>query len=593
VKHLNSEDWERATLNLPLVEGDELTTAGDSRVEIQFGNYQHLRLDENAYLKIAVLKDEGIAVSLSLGTMNLRLTRFDKDKSYFEIDAPQSTIAIQKAGSYRIDAGQSGESEIRVAVSEGGEARVYSENSGFTLKNNRSARVFISGDDAGEWEPTDSRAANDEFDNWARERDDVIATRLAGAYYDKYYDQDIYCADDLNGYGDWVYIRQYGYVWRPFDTTISSYADWSPYRYGTWRWVPPFGWTWVNDEPWGWATYHHGRWIYHSSRWYWTPYGYYRYSRSWWFPGLVVINVFNNNVCWYPLGYRHRWHNYNAWYNNNHGGHHGGGHPPVGGGPTPHPTAMPTPRIRQNPNTALSDEIPPGGVVTVGTSDFGKIKASVRTAPLTLAKAAIATGSDGDGPVLPAFTPLKTGSDVVVPRPQTDRVAANTKVGAAPRKTDAPMDEGLRNERIRGGRIPVSQPPQGDGTPARDPRQPGVIIRPPVKAPPTTDPPIRQVPPSDPPTRTDPPERPPVKAPPTRTDPPIRQVPPFEPARTKQPPRSEPSPTRQPPRVEPAPVRQPPRSEPAPVRQPPKQTPKSDTPSKTPPAKAGKANNAD
>ena len=53
----------------------------------------------------------------------------------------------------------------------------------------------------------DASQFSDEFDAWALDRDAMIAKRLADAYYNKYYDQDIYGADDLNGYGDWVYTQ--------------------------------------------------------------------------------------------------------------------------------------------------------------------------------------------------------------------------------------------------------------------------------------------------------------------------------------------------------------------------------------------------
>jgi hypothetical protein len=573
IKRLESDEWERVTLNLPVVEGDEITTGAGSRLEIQFDNYQHLRIDENAYVKLNVLKDEGIAVSLSLGSMDLRIRRYDKDRAYFEIDAPRSTIAIQKTGRYRVDAGQSGDPEIRVAVTQGGEARVYSENSGFTVKNNRSARVFVTGDNAGEWEPVDLAGQADDFDQWSLDRDELTAKRLDDAYYDKYYDQDIYGADDLNGFGEWVFVSQYGYIWRPYSAAISTYADWSPYRYGSWRWLPPYGWTWVNDEPWGWATYHHGRWIFHSGSWYWSPYGYYRYARSWWFPALVQINFFNNSYCWYPLGYHHRWHNYNAWYNHHHGGgHQGGYHPP---GPTPNPTPIGPPirvpgKAPKPANVAVVDEIPPGGVITVGSDDFGTRTKGGRTASLSVAKHVLAqTPDDSSSPILPDYTTVskRITPEITVQTPKTDKIAAATRVGAAPRKTDAALDNELRTTRILGGRPPVSVPPtsdggQGDGAGARDPRKTGAVERPPVRQPPVNEP--------QPPIRTYPPERPPVKvAPPT--DPPIRQVPPAE-----HPPVREP-PVKQPPRAEPAPVRQPPRQDP----------PKSDPPSKEPPAKSG------
>ena len=33
----------------------------------------------------------------------------------------------------------------------------------------------------------------------------------------------------------------------------------------------PWGWTWVDDEPWGFAPFHYGRWAYAENRWCWVP----------------------------------------------------------------------------------------------------------------------------------------------------------------------------------------------------------------------------------------------------------------------------------------------------------------------------------
>ena len=272
IKRADQIDWERAVNNLPIVEGDEIATAGNSRLEIQFDSANYVRLSESSYLKVTTLRDEGIALSLPNGTLSARVLSFDKDRSYLEIDAPGTTVSVERAGMYRIDAGNQNESEVRIAVTDSGQAHVYSENSGFTLKNGRSATVQLAGSYAGEWQIADASRYADNFDSWSLERDAVIAKRLRDAAYDKYYNRDFYGAEDLSGYGEWIYTKKYGYVWKPYRNAVADYADWSPYRYGQWRWVPPYGWTWVNDEPWGYATYHHGRWVYEDDNWYWSPY---------------------------------------------------------------------------------------------------------------------------------------------------------------------------------------------------------------------------------------------------------------------------------------------------------------------------------
>ncbi|HEX6126524.1 MAG TPA: FecR domain-containing protein, partial [Pyrinomonadaceae bacterium] len=232
IRRAESQDWEVVVLNLPIVEGDEIATDGNGRFEIQFNSHTHLRVAENSQIKILSLKDEGIAISVPLGTISLRANELDSGRSYFEIDAPKTTVSIQKSGMYRVEAGVPDSLEVFVSALDGGEARVYSSDAGFTIKNGRRAKIFIAGSQLGEWETADATQLIDEFDKWTFDRDEIIAQRLRDAHYDRYYDRDIYGAEDLNDHGEWVYTRKYGYVWRPYRNSINQYSDWSPYRYG-------------------------------------------------------------------------------------------------------------------------------------------------------------------------------------------------------------------------------------------------------------------------------------------------------------------------------------------------------------------------
>ncbi|HEV2801464.1 MAG TPA: DUF6600 domain-containing protein [Pyrinomonadaceae bacterium] len=316
LRRAGEKDWERAALNLPLVEGDRLATGAGARVEIQIDARNFVRLGEYATLDIVTLRDEGVALSLPEGTATLRLARFDNDREYFEIDAPRTTLAAEQKGSYRLDVAQNG--NVRVTVRDGGRARLYSETSGFTLRDGRTAELVYNNSSAedGDWDLSAARAS-DNWDSWVDERETYLAARLRYDRRDRYYDNNIWGAEELDVYGDWINTSEYGYVWRPHVTVINQYADWAPYRYGSWRWVSPYGWTWVGDEPWGWAPYHYGRWVYVNNYWCWVPrHAYYR-NRSWWRPALVAFvsfgSSYNDNVCWYPLGYRHRDPRSNYW----------------------------------------------------------------------------------------------------------------------------------------------------------------------------------------------------------------------------------------------------------------------------------------
>ena len=68
--------------------------------------------------------------------------------------------------------------------------------------------------------------------------------------------RDVIGYEDLDEYGTWRVVAEYGNVWIP----RSVPADWAPYRYGHWAWIDPWGWTWVDDAPWGFAPFHYGRW---------------------------------------------------------------------------------------------------------------------------------------------------------------------------------------------------------------------------------------------------------------------------------------------------------------------------------------------
>ncbi len=576
VKRSDGDVWERAVLNLPIVEGDELTTGPDARFEIQFGAYSHLRISEKSVIKITTLRDNLVAVSLPEGAVTATLARFDDDNDAFEIDAPSTTVAFLKAGRYRVDAGPVGYEAVRVSIPEEGEARIYSNNSGFSLRAGRSARVFVAGPYIGEFEHGEASQFVDSFDRWALDRDELIAKRQASAYYGKYYDTDLYGADDLNDNGDWIFTRDYGYVWRPYRTAVSGYADWSPYRYGSWRWVPGFGWAWVNDEPWGWATYHHGRWIWYSGAWHWAPYGYHRTRRSWWYPALVVLRVVNRNVCWYPLSYHHAYYNYNRNYHRNYRRNRDD---PDGDNVTRPPLGTP-----REPSRQIVAANPPGSsVISVPLDDFGKGRGVFKKLPVDDGRnivAQVVTPQD-DAPQLPAMRDIraKVRDDIRADEPKLPVRRTTVSVGAATRRNDdGPLDKTLRSRIIQGDRpvlMPRIDPGTGDvrapsdakavrstgavGRPqsqpaGRDTKEPSRTITPMHRNDP---PPAQSVPRNDAPKtviRRDPAvlDTPTVEPPRRAEPPPQRSEPKKEPSRREEPPKkSDPPQKSEPPRSEP------------------------------------------
>jgi len=94
----------------------------------------------------------------------------------------------------------------------------------------------------------------------------------------------------LSPYGHWEYIGDYGRCWVP--SRVES--DWLPYFNGHWERTDA-GWYWVSDEPWGWATYHYGRWDFDARvGWYWIP-------QTMWAPAWVSWHRGGGYVGWCPL----------------------------------------------------------------------------------------------------------------------------------------------------------------------------------------------------------------------------------------------------------------------------------------------------
>ena len=95
---------------------------------------------------------------------------------------------------------------------------------------------------------------------------------------------------NLHPYGRWIQRSSYGWVWEPTHVSVG----WRPYTVG--RWVSTeYGWTWASDEPWGWATYHYGRWANDRDYgWLWVP------GREWG-PAWCSFQQGAGYIGWAPL----------------------------------------------------------------------------------------------------------------------------------------------------------------------------------------------------------------------------------------------------------------------------------------------------
>jgi hypothetical protein len=269
VKRGDSGDWVAAVVNGPLVVGDSVFSATDSRAELQFDWANFARLGENTEVRMAELDYNRYLLQVSRGTLLFSVIR--DSEARVEISLPSVSIRPQEKGLYRVDVFEDGTAKVTVRA---GRLEIYTPHGSQYLASGRAMIVRGSLDDP-EFRVV-AADGRDGLDEWARNRDSEL--REARSY--QYVSQSVYGAEDLDPYGDWEYVQPYGYVWSP-----RVAAGWAPYRQGRWAWMDWYGWSWVSYDPWGWAPYHYGRWFWNSSRWCWWPGD--MHSRHYWRPALV------------------------------------------------------------------------------------------------------------------------------------------------------------------------------------------------------------------------------------------------------------------------------------------------------------------
>jgi len=269
--------FEKAFLNLPVIEGSRLKTGNDGRAEVEFEDGSALRIVPNSEIEFTrlALGDDGQklnTVQLNAGATYLNARAKNGDQ--FTLNFGHESVTIPEAAHFRVDLTAS---EATLAVFKGkvtgngpaGQFEVAEKHSAtFDLANNDSFALAKNYDE-------------DPYDDWDRQQTE---------YHDRYaknksYDMSSpygYGVSDLNYYGNYINVPGYGWGWQPFLTGVG----WSPFQDGAWAWYPGFGYMWVSGYPWGWMPYRYGNWAYDPGfGWFWQP-GYW----NTWYPIPQVVN---------------------------------------------------------------------------------------------------------------------------------------------------------------------------------------------------------------------------------------------------------------------------------------------------------------
>jgi hypothetical protein len=290
-----TDEWVAGTLNRPLTNSDNIWADKNSRAEISAGTGL-IRIDSESSLTLTNVSENLVQMQLHQGALDVHIRRLYDNETY-EIDTPNQAFTIRKPGDYRFDVDPNADKTVITVWR--GEGEATGDGPTVRIRENQQAR-FTNGTSM--QNDIHGAPAPDSFDEWASARD-RRSDRSTSA---RYVSPDVVGYEDLDEYGTWRDTDEYGHVWVPSGVSVG----WSPYRYGHWIWVSPWGWTWVEDEPWGYAPFHYGRWVYSGGYWGWAPgpiyvRPYYSPALVAWFggPGWGVSVGFGGGYGWCPLGY--------------------------------------------------------------------------------------------------------------------------------------------------------------------------------------------------------------------------------------------------------------------------------------------------
>jgi hypothetical protein len=292
VKPAGSDDWADAVLNRPLTTDDELNVDRNGRTELQTESIT-LHLDGGSAFSFLELTDNVLQARLSAGALHVTVRDLRPDE-VVEIDTPHAAITVLEPGDYHIEVG------ARTLVKN---YRGAAEVSGSGEPLRIAAREQVAVGESERELARQTTGARDEFDQWAQRRNE----RFARGDSSRYVANDVVGYEDLDEFGRWSNEAEYGHVWYP--TYVAD--GWSPYRYGHWVWVRPWGWSWVDDAPWGFAPFHYGRWAHIRGHWGWVPGP--LHVRAVYAPAIVgwvgnshvsVSVGFGSGIGWYPLAPR-------------------------------------------------------------------------------------------------------------------------------------------------------------------------------------------------------------------------------------------------------------------------------------------------
>jgi len=259
------QGFERALLNMPIVQGTKLWTKGaDARAEVEFENGSAVRLAPGSQIGFPQLslRDSGVkasTVNVSQGTVYFMIRKDKQDD--FQANFGRETVDVPKSADFRVDVAQD---QVKLAVTKG-DVDVQDPAGTVKVAKDKTATFELANDTS-----TVAKGVTPEpFDQWNKDESEFQHQYAsAGSPYKSPVG---YGWSDLNYYGDYYNVPGYGWMWQPYGIGPA----WSPFSNGAWSYYPGFGYSWVSMNPWGWLPYRYGAWAFIPGfGWGWQPSGY-------------------------------------------------------------------------------------------------------------------------------------------------------------------------------------------------------------------------------------------------------------------------------------------------------------------------------
>ena len=267
--------WDTLLRNQPLSTGDRVTTDKAGRATLQFGSTT-VRVGPESDVIVTQLDDQKIRLHFDHGQLAVRV-RSDDILGELFIETDEGAWVPHHQGQYRFDRVAH---QVLAAQAWSGDMLLEAPDSSLPLKAPQRAEVWR----VGAQQATHYRlvpAVKDAFGDAvlaADQSDDKLSAANAAAQVSP----EMTGAADLARFGAWSVAPGGLHVWTPARLP----AGWAPYQQGAWSWNSPWGWTWVDDQPWGFAPFHFGRWMAIKGHWAWTP-GQWGAARPVYAPALV------------------------------------------------------------------------------------------------------------------------------------------------------------------------------------------------------------------------------------------------------------------------------------------------------------------